>query len=153
MRKCKYCGEEKDLEAFVKGTNGNYRYRCKECKNKSRRTGVVSSTRFKVGHTAGKRFKVGHTPWYKVKGLPAPSKGKRESSSRGSAKLKDWTIAVKDRDGWICVKCGSTNRVAAHHIISWAENEALRFDVSNGITLCCSCHAKEEGLGIKIRPV
>lgn len=145
MRKCKYCGEEKDLEAFVKGTNGNYRYRCKECKNKARRTGVISSTRFQVGHALGKRFEAGHTPWYKVKGLPAPSKGKGRSVTKNSVKTKDWTVAVKERDGWKCVKCGSKDRLSAHHIIPWKIDETKRFDVSNGIALCNSCHGKEEG--------
>lgn len=154
IRTCKDCGEEKIVTEFVKGAGDLYRYKCKECRQKGRRTGIIAG-RFQPGHPYGKRFEVGHTPWYKIKGVAAPSKGKidLENTNRfTSAKYRTWQNAVKDRDKRICVKCGSTNRVAAHHIVPWIENEALRFEVENGITLCCSCHAKEEGLGTKIRP-
>ena len=145
IRTCKICQEQKIVTEFTKGKGDLYRYTCKVCRQNGRRTGLPNLGRFKPGNPHGKRFEAGHTPWYKVKGLPAPSKGKGKSSSKNSARTKDWTTQVKARDGWKCVKCESTNRVAAHHIVPWVESETLRFDVNNGVTLCCSCHAKEEG--------
>ena len=51
---------------------------------------------------------------------------------------------VKERDGK-CLKCGSTERLHAHHIKPWKDYPELRFDINNGTTLCNSCHSKEEG--------
>lgn len=151
LRICKTCNEEKELEKFV-NQDGKYRFKCKECKNKARRTGRVSQTRFKLGGHPGKEFQKGLVPWYKIKNVSHPSKGKGVSLSKDSIKTKNWCKKVKERDGNKCLKCGSTFMLAAHHIIPWKENESLRFDISNGMSLCCSCHAKEEGLGIKIKP-
>jgi len=64
---------------------------------------------------------------------------------RNSARHYEWRNNVKDRDGWKCQKCGSTEKVHAHHIIAWKENECQRFELNNGITLCKSCHKKEDG--------
>jgi len=150
-RTCKTCGDTKELKDFVnQKVNGILRYRnlCKECRNASRRTGKPNTGRFKVGHDKGKRFEKGHTPWYKLKGVPAPSKGKsnwHKTDRFTSALYKEWRTQVFERDYGKCTKCGSKNLLAAHHIIPWKDNESLRFDISNGISLCCSCHGKEEG--------
>lgn len=54
---------------------------------------------------------------------------------------KVWARAVKGRD-LVCVDCGAESLLQAHHLKSYAEYSELRFDVSNGITLCVECHAK-----------
>jgi endogenous inhibitor of DNA gyrase (YacG/DUF329 family) len=48
---------------------------------------------------------------------------------------------VKKRDGYECVNCGSSNHIHAHHKVHWGEDEALRYDIDNGLTLCTNCHA------------
>lgn len=58
---------------------------------------------------------------------------------------KAWVKAVKDRDGWRCVECGSTDRLHAHHVKRWKHHPELRYDVSNGVTLCHLCHDKAHG--------
>lgn len=75
-------------------------------------------------------------------------KKKGTSRDRNSKYSKDWAKKVKDRDGNKCMKCGSQNKLHAHHIIPWRVNKFLRFDISNGTTLCNSCHAIEEGFQI-----
>lgn len=145
MRTCKVCKIEKELTSFVKGKKDLYRYLCKACRAESRRTGLPNLGKFQKGHDKGKRFEVGHTPWYKLKNVPAPSKGIRKSESKHSTKCKEWVKAVKERDGYTCVRCGSKNRVAAHHVIPWRVDETKRFDIDNGISLCVVCHGKEEG--------
>jgi len=40
--------------------------------------------------------------------------------------------------------CYSLKRLHAHHIITWEESEAFRYELWNGIALCSSCHNKEE---------
>lgn len=62
---------------------------------------------------------------------------------RRSYNAKEWRKAVKERDGYVCVKCGETERLHAHHIKSWHDFPELRFEVSNGMTLCVRCHQKE----------
>lgn len=52
-----------------------------------------------------------------------------------------WADAVKARDGMRCMKCGATDvEVQAHHIKSWNLFPELRYDVSNGVTVCAPCH-------------
>ena len=53
---------------------------------------------------------------------------------------KAWAGAVKHRDGMKCQACGSSKRVEAHHKRSVVTHPELKLDLSNGITLCRSCH-------------
>lgn len=64
---------------------------------------------------------------------------------------KTWAKAVKDRDGWKCVDCGSTDSLHAHHVKRWRDYPALRYDVDNGKTLCHPCHEAAHGRGFKFR--
>lgn len=52
---------------------------------------------------------------------------------------KEWAKAVKDRDEWKCVICGSKERLNAHHIIV-RENHETKLDIQNGITICPKHH-------------
>jgi 5-methylcytosine-specific restriction endonuclease McrA len=121
-RICKTCLIEKKLEEFVKQKN-KYRFLCKECRNTSRRTG---KTRY--------RLKKGNIPW---------NKGRYTSEKRGSG-LDRWASEVKERDGYECKKCGSKDKLEAHHIVPWKENKELKYDLANGITICRTCHLKIE---------
>lgn len=58
---------------------------------------------------------------------------------------KQWRRAVKDRDRWQCrfASMLCAGRLEAHHIKPWKEYPALRFDVSNGITLCHKHHPRK----------
>lgn len=60
---------------------------------------------------------------------------------RTSFEYKNWREEVFKRDNHTCQFClirgGELN---AHHIRPFALFPALRFDISNGITLCESCH-------------
>ena len=64
-------------------------------------------------------------------------------TDRFGNKAAKWREAVFKRDKYRCVECGKTGRLNAHHIESWADYPAMRFDVNNGITLCVDCHAKK----------
>lgn len=61
---------------------------------------------------------------------------------RNSVETANWRKAVFARDGYKCVACGIGGRLSADHIKPWSLFPALRFDVSNGRTLCWPCHRK-----------
>lgn len=54
--------------------------------------------------------------------------------------LKIWRKMVIDRDGHRCTSCGANERLEAHHISPYVIDEARRLDLSNGQTLCRTCH-------------
>jgi len=60
---------------------------------------------------------------------------------RNGKEYYKWKARVNVRDNFICQECGKPGN-EAHHIKSWKENPKLRFDVSNGKTLCLDCHKK-----------
>jgi len=108
-------------------------------------------TEFKNGHkqlnTGKTHFKKGHTPWNKGKLMPIGEKANnwKGGISRAyktgyySLEYKKWREAVFKRDNYTC-KCGNKEYITAHHIKSFAKYPKLRFRVSNGITLCETCH-------------
>jgi len=51
-----------------------------------------------------------------------------------------WARAVMERDSWMCQNCGTTKHLDAAHIIGRQVNPSLRHDITNGVTLCRSCH-------------
>lgn len=62
----------------------------------------------------------------------------RRKNRRG--KQHSWSTAVFSRDGGKCQHCGSSEHLQAHHIKSFSEFPELRWEVSNGLTLCYKCH-------------
>lgn len=69
---------------------------------------------------------------------------------RTGTQWKDWRRKVFERDNYTCQECGVRNKkglgrtVELHpdHIKPFALFPHLRFDVSNGRTLCAPCHRK-----------
>ena len=72
-------------------------------------------------------------------------------NTRRDRKHRDWREKVFKRDNWTCQnkKCGAKNgngktvKLEAHHIKPFAYFKELRYEVSNGITLCKDCHKIE----------
>lgn len=64
--------------------------------------------------------------------------------ARFSAEYKRWRYDVFARDGFACQQCGDGRggNLVAHHVKPFAIYPDLRFDVSNGLTLCKACHEK-----------
>jgi len=63
---------------------------------------------------------------------------------RHSMETKEWRLTVFARDGFQCVACGvgREGKITADHIQPFSLFPELRFTVSNGRTLCRSCHEK-----------
>lgn len=106
----------------------------------------LSSERQKENNTGllGKQH-----PMYGRKGEDNPNYGRRKENPktpenriiRMRSDYVIWRSNVYERDNYTCQSCckhgGNLN---AHHIWSFSSNKELRFDVSNGITLCKDCH-------------
>jgi hypothetical protein len=60
---------------------------------------------------------------------------------RKSEEYKNWRKQVFKRDDYTCQGCGNMEYIQAHHIKSFANYKDLRFEITNGITLCESCHS------------
>jgi len=72
----------------------------------------------------------------------------RHKSIRWSTRMAQWRNRVYKRDDWTCKLCGSRSRsknlitLNCHHIKRFNDYPELRFEVSNGVTLCEDCHRK-----------
>ena len=83
---------------------------------------------------------------YHDRGITAVSK-----RIRMSAEMREWRLAVFERDDWTCQECGVRGGVVLNvdHIKPFAYFPELRFDVDNGRTLCEPRHRETETYGIK----
>lgn len=77
-------------------------------------------------------------------------KTKEDKRLRGTMFYKEWRNAVFCRDNYQCQICGIRSGkkqyvyLNADHIKPFAYFPELRFEISNGRTLCLSCHKKTD---------
>jgi hypothetical protein len=135
---CLKCGEKfwRKPSAIKKGQN---KYCCKICYQQSDQNKVKSQSFIEFAKTR----KGPLSPTWR--GGITPEKTK----IRGSLEYKNWRKEVFQRDKYQCQKCQAVSSrnnyiyLHAHHIKSFAFYPELRFELSNGITLCKKCHYKE----------
>lgn len=73
----------------------------------------------------------GKFPW-------EPSNSKNRNRDGRYAK---WRTSVFTRDHFTCQECGKIGgELNAHHIKAWKSYPELRYELSNGKTLCYECH-------------
>lgn len=71
---------------------------------------------------------------------------------RSSYETKAWRRKVLIRDGYKCQLCPQIGgELHVDHIKAFAFYPELRFEVSNGRTLCVSCHRKTDSYGGKLK--
>lgn len=64
------------------------------------------------------------------------------SKKRLTYEYRKWRKEVLERDWNKCKECGSKTLLHVHHIKPFSIYKSLRTELSNGITLCKSCHIK-----------
>ena len=95
---------------------------------------LTSQGVYEPRHVSGKQ----HYAW--KGGLSDQNSTERHRAMR-LAKYQNWRRLVFDRDGFHCQKCPQLGGdLQAHHIKPWAKFVNLRYDISNGLTLCKKCH-------------
>lgn len=173
---CKFCGADKVDRIKRIFCSKDCRYKNQSGKppwNKGKKLPKLN------GNTNG--FKKGHKTWNKgVTGHKFPKEvGIKISAKlqgirvedwvgyktefihrlRMSTEYKLWRTAVFERDNWTCQECsirgkkGLGRRVVlnADHIKPFALFPELRFELTNGRTLCVECHRKTKTYGINAK--
>ena len=116
----------------------------KSCSSKSHPSGMKGKKQSEL-QKAMMRAKCGEkgTRW-----IADRSKVKVSDRILNDPRRKQWTRAVKMRDGWGCriADENCAGQLEAHHILRWKDYPELRYEVNNGITLCFYHHPtkKEE---------
>lgn len=68
----------------------------------------------------------------------------KDRDYRRTNKYKSWRKKVFERDNYTCQHCQQVGgELNAHHIKPFAKFKELRYEVSNGLTLCVECHRQE----------
>lgn len=69
---------------------------------------------------------------------------------RHSLQYRQWRSAVYERDDYTCQSCGQRGgKLNADHIKPFAYHPKLRFELSNGRTLCHDCHKQTDTWGYR----
>lgn len=73
---------------------------------------------------------------------------RKERNGYPDTDYKNWRKAVFERDNYTCQFCGIRGgTIHADHIKRWKDYPNLRYEVSNGRTLCVQCHRKTPTYG------
>lgn len=65
----------------------------------------------------------------------------RDKRNRASKRYKLWRENVFKKDDYTCQICNTRGGyIEAHHIKEWSKYPKLRYEISNGVTLCEGCH-------------
>jgi 5-methylcytosine-specific restriction endonuclease McrA len=144
IRICKGCGKDGvlkgrayHLECRPNPRSGAARWACTDC-GISRKMRVNPDRPIKRCKSCEikRRKGPGNSNW---KGGITPE----NKRLRASQAYKDWRTDVFQRDNYTCVWCGQRGgQLNADHIQPFSTHPHLRFEVSNGRTLCVPCHQK-----------
>ena len=76
---------------------------------------------------------------------PPPTPTQEAANERANERYTEWRSAILKRDRKTCALCGTREWIQVHHIERWADNQAKRYDLKNGVCLCSVCHARHHG--------
>jgi hypothetical protein len=115
LAKCIDCGKERMIHPRF----GVVQARCQPCYSK------------RVKGSMNPNWKGGITP--------------KNKKIRASERYKAWRTAVFERDKYTCIWCSQKGgKLNADHIKPFSTHKRLRFELSNGRTLCVACHKKTD---------
>jgi len=162
--KCPACGKNFYRQpSLIRKTN----YCSNECKGKARRLPKTQKACPECGVNFARRkdetaqnwrrrkycdqvcAKAAHPPPI-LKGEENPNwKGEEARRRNRRGPIRNFISGVLKRDNATCQSCGTKEGVLnVHHEKSWSEYPELRFEISNGITLCTPCHFKIHGYNL-----
>jgi len=147
---CEVCGDEYECKQYRADSS---RFCSEECW--ANRAEPISHTCKNCGntfthHSEARTYCSRHCAQEHMTGENAPRwKGGvslDNERARNSGKLRKWRKKVFKRDNYTCQECGASGvKLHAHHIKSFADHPGLRYEVSNGKTLCIDCHGDKHG--------
>jgi len=141
-------------QEYIQGHNS----RTEKTKNQIRKLGILAKGR--ISPMKGRNHSVasiksmsknrsGEKNWA-WKGGITPIHTKIRNNKQG----REWRLMVLGRDNFTCKHCGIRGiHFHVHHIKEFAKYPELRFQVSNGITLCRECHNKIHFKPIQVQKV
>jgi len=164
-------GTKRKISEALKGKDNHQlgRHHSEETKQKLREANlgkkVSEETRRKLSlANKGKKLRLGSTITEEhKKKIGLASKGKKNCNWKGgitpinekirkSPKYNNWRTEVFEKDNYTCQKCGQIGgNLRAHHIKSFSNYPELRFEVSNGLTLCEDCHKETDNYGERVK--
>ena len=93
-----------------------------------------------ISHKLSKKQRRGETYWNWKGGI-----SKFRDKIRAKPEWKAWRKAVFERDNYTCQICKKKGYyLNAHHIIPVSVDKTKIYEISNGLTLCKSCHFNKE---------
>lgn len=143
QKTCEQCGKSFE-QRRANGELYRRRFCCRSCATSFTKKGT------KNPHSEETRRKMSLAQ----RGNKAPNwqggKTNKNETSRRNIEYRLWRESVFRRDNYICQMCEKRGGILnADHIKPFAYFPELRFDTSNGRTLCVSCHRKTDTYGYK----
>jgi len=135
-KSCKLCGKK------YLPTNWNQKYCSRECLYKARTKKKLINCKY-CGNSFYRQRR--NSKFCSSVCANTYKKGRTKGGKKSTEKTKRnhldnlWSEIVKLRAGFRCEYCGKLKRLNSHHIRSRA-NQSTRWDLDNGICLCCGCH-------------
>jgi hypothetical protein len=124
-----------------------------ECKHCHKKFKNITSQRNKVFcskdcQTMWQKGKPAYPNIVGKRGIKPRTYFKNKREKHGCAEDIDWRNSIFKRDNWTCQECKvKGGRLEAHHKKPFKKFPELRFELSNGITLCKECHKKTDSYG------
>lgn len=111
--------------------------------------GSVRSMEYKKNLSEYWKDNPNHNHWVDGKSQERSSERVKEM---GRLEYREWRKTVFKRDNYTCIECKQIGgSLQADHIKPYCNYPSLRYEISNGRTLCKNCHLKTDTWGWKAR--
>ncbi len=147
-----YQTHKEELKEYDKVRNKKWREANKEKKLASNKSWFEAHPNYQATHMRDRR----QTPEYKAYTQTEEYKelakkhtrtyllklaNELSTTTRGlKAKLKAWSLLIREKDNYRCTICKCTDNLHAHHILPKQYFRDLFWNKDNGETLCKDCH-------------